>query len=251
MDHKDLRALLQQTSGLPEMTISCPEDQDIARYFDGRLDDSQRVTTQGHVAECAYCQARLGLLGRLESDPGVQPSGRLGGGQVPENLLEAAKQMSGRKKPRWKNRAPALAIAASVLLALTISQTRGPMQAENTAISPLPAQGTGAGDRTLRSIDQPDVQLSLLAPLEGAHVNPRELVIQWAAVPEALFYHLYVMNDAGDLVVNERVEATRWTAPQQQLFDPGTGYFVRIEANLGDTRTLSTGHVHFTVAGEN
>jgi hypothetical protein len=102
----------------------------------------------------------------------------------------------------------------------------------------------------MRSVEQVSIKPQLLSPLEGALVDPSEFVIRWVDIPGSLFYDLYIMSEAGDLLVNQRVNGTRWAVEQPGLFEAGAEYFVRLEAHMSDARTLSSGHVIFRVDEE-
>ena len=64
MDQQRLSALLQRIPELTERTPFCPQNELIAQYFDASLSDPAHAQVQNHIADCAYCQAKLGVIAR-------------------------------------------------------------------------------------------------------------------------------------------------------------------------------------------
>ena len=242
MDQQEIKTLLQQAPELPERTPFCPADRLIAQYFDATLSEKEHQRVQKHVTDCWYCQPRLGVLARLREDNPCT--------WIDEDVLVAAKQQAGGSVSRKLRHTPVWAAAAVLVLALSVTTFRSTGQDQGSAVPSRSPPAIEDGTRQLRSSGQVSIKPQLLSPLEGALVDPGELVIQWTEIPGSLFYDLYIMSDAGDLLVNQRVNGSRWTVEQPGLFEAGAEYFVRLEAHMPDARTLSSEHVIFRVGGE-
>jgi hypothetical protein len=87
----------------------------------------------------------------------------------------------------------------------------------------------------------------VLAPANGATIDPGSLVFQWSEVPDSLFYDVRVVTDEGDLIWQERVEDTRLGLPGHLQLKPGSEYFVQVDAYLAAAKSISSRHVPFTV----
>jgi anti-sigma factor RsiW len=46
--------------------MPCPGDEQLREYAVGRLDEGPSEALEGHVAECAACQARFATIGDIE-----------------------------------------------------------------------------------------------------------------------------------------------------------------------------------------
>ena len=239
--HKFIR-LAQSDRVLEERSRFCPEDQLIAQYFDAAFTGNECEHVQKHVSECGYCQSRLGIMAHLQQDEKNQP--------VDEKLLAAAKQMAVGSSSRKLRFVPAWAAAAVVVLAISVVTFREAGQDPTSEFVPPGPKLTTNNARQLRSIDRSFVEPRLIAPLEGAVVKPEELVIRWADVTGSQFYRIYIMSDAGDLFVDQRVEGTDWAITSSVELIPGADYFIRVDAYLADSRILSTEHVIFRVGGD-
>ncbi len=71
MDEQNHKKLLKlQSTELTERTPFCPEDQLIAEYFDGYLPQAEFDRLERHLSDCRFCLARLGVLERIDQNPG-------------------------------------------------------------------------------------------------------------------------------------------------------------------------------------
>jgi len=242
MDQQEIKTLLQQAPELPERTPFCPADRLIAQYFDATLPEKEHQRVQMHITDCGHCQPRLGVLARLQEDNPCT--------LIDEDVLVAAKQQAGGSTSRKLRHAPAWAAAAVLVLALSVTTFRSTDQGQGSEIASQSPEAIEGAARQLRGINQVSIKPQLLSPLEGALVDPAELVIRWVEIPGSLFYDLYIMSDAGDLLVDRRVNGSQWAVRQSGLFETGAEYFVRLEAHMPDARTLSSEHVIFKVGGE-
>ena len=244
MNHKRIISLLRENaSSVPDRTAFCPDDQKIVEYYENHLGEQDRECLQRHLVECGFCRSRLGVLARLSADTADS--------KVPETLLAGAKQLAGSQSQSsgWRL-APAWASAAVVVLALTMligtwpGLWSGPDSAPESL--PLPLEAADAA-RQLRNLPPDIVRPQVLSPLDGASIPPAGLQVRWTAMPGALFYDVFVLSDAGDLLVKERLTGTLWKAAQTLTLAPGSEYFVRVEAHLPDASTANSEHVIFKV----
>jgi hypothetical protein len=240
--HKQvLKELLFRTTDLPEKTDFCANDQDLALFFDGLLSGPSHESIKRHVANCGFCQARLGFLSRVEQDSGPT--------DLSEECISLAKQM-GRKPPRRKSKNwPVWAAAAVMAITLSVTTFRGDRPVDQMENFPETISDTGGEARQIRSMGAKDFRPGLLSPLEGAVVKPGDLVIRWTRVPDVIFYQLFVMNEFGDLLISERVDGNEWVVRESDVLEPGSDYFVRVEARVAGSAALSTEHVSFSYSG--
>ena len=234
-DHQPTDLLGLENAALEERTPFCPADDAIAEYYKHTLAEDERASVQRHLADCRYCQARIGMLSRLEENPSES--------RVPEDLLAKAKQLVDPSSSKRWILTPGWAAAVIIVLTLglvIIDKTR--------LVGPIPSPPDET--RQLRNIDGNALVPKLLAPTEGALVDPAQLEIRWSAVQGSMYYDLYLMSDAGNLLLQERLTGTLWKAGETLPLVPGSEYFVRVEAHLPDTGTASSRHVIFKVRAE-
>jgi len=243
MDDTKLTELLGlQSAELTGSTAFCPEDRQIAEYFDGELVETEHTVLERHLTDCRFCLARIGLLERLEESSNKR---------VPEAVLATAKQMTHQVRVRRLRRAPVWASAAVLVIALFTSisinqeSVLEPEESSNTASS------TGSNSRQLRSVNRDVMNLNVLIPAPGADtgsVMHPGFPIQWTEVPGNLHYNIYVLSNAGDVLWTQRLEGTEWALPDSLSLVAGSKYYFRVEALLRDGRTISSKHVVFQVA---
>jgi len=244
MNHKQIISLLRENaSEVPERTPFCPDEQEIIEYYENHLAEQDHQCVHRHLVECGFCRSRLGVLARLTADTADS--------KIPETLLAEAKQLAGSQPQSsgWRL-APAWASAAVVVLALAMLIGNWPGLRNDPDFAPesLPLPIEVADDaRQLRNVSPAIVRPRVLSPLDGASIHPAGLQVRWTATPGTLFYDVYVLSDAGDLLVKERLTGTQWDAAQTLTLAPGSKYFVRVEAHLQDAGTANSGHVIFKV----
>ena len=240
MNEQKLTSLLrQQSPDLAVRTPFCPEDQQIAAWFDGEMPHHAREAIQRHLVDCGFCTARIGVLAKLhESSDGEAIHG---------DLLATAKQMSRSLRTRRTIPAPAWAAAAMVALAVLLNYNSGPELNQITDSTPTVTPDV-AQTREVRNLEREALIPRLLSPTEGDSVDAGDLTIRWTEIPGSLYYDLYIMSDAGDLVLETRLEGTAWSGQPTEPLLPGAEYFVRVEAHLADSRSVSSQHILFKVA---
>jgi len=239
MDNHNYTELLKlQSAELAGSTPFCPEDQQIAEYFDGDLIESECNILERHLTDCRFCLTRIGMLARLEDNPNNR--------RVSEAVLATAKQMVHKAPVRRGALAPAWAAAAVIVIALftVVSNNHEPVL--EPGVSPSAVSSNGRNSRQLRGVNRDAMHLNVLSPAPGAHVKPGSLV-QWAEIPGNLHYNIYVLSNTGDVLWTQRLEGTEWALHESLQLATGSEYYFHVEAQLPDGRRLSSKHVVFQV----
>ncbi len=89
--------------------------------------------------------------------------------------------------------------------------------------------------------------LQVLSPSPGSTVDPMRLDFSWTEVPGSPYYDLRIVTGAGDIVTEQRVNATRWQPPAPLGLESGAEYFVLVEAYPSGDKAVSSRHVPFRV----
>jgi hypothetical protein len=163
------------------------------------------------------------------------------GSRVPGHVLARAKRLHRAARPappqswRW------VAAAAVIVLAVTAAwnwlpgtETGGVKQESRPNHTRLLPSDTHRG---------PEV----LWPQDGLEVPVDQLTARWSAVSQALYYEVRLLTASGDLVLEQRVESTELSLPPTVGLEPGSRYFLRVEAVLAEGQSLASTHVTFTV----
>jgi len=240
-DHQYTKLLGLQATELDEATPFCPEEQVIAEYFDDTLEESERTRLERHLVDCSFCLARIGMLERLEHDPG--------GHRVPGDVLATAKQMARSDSKRRLVPAPAWAAAAVVVFTLIMLVSRnGDIGLQPDTVTPVvPSEGESA--RQLRSINRSTAGIDVFFPPGGANLKAGS-VMRGTEVPGHLHYDIYVLSGAGDVIFTQRLEANEWKIQGVPQLVAGDEYYFRVEALLGGGGHVSSKHLAFRAAGQ-
>jgi hypothetical protein len=236
-DQKHIDLLTLQVAELTERTAFCPEDQQIAEYFDGELPEAERDRVERHLADCRFCLARLGMLQRLAQNPIVP--------RIPEDVLATAKSMR-QATPARPKRAPAWAAAAVLVVAVGLLWQLFPVREMGQVDLPRTHTAEPSSDlRETRSLDPGAMGPRFLSPHEGPGITSDSRTFRWTPVPNSLYYEVRIVSDAGDLLWRERVEGTEWRLPAGLALTPGSEYFARVDAYLTDAKTLQSDYLLF------
>jgi len=222
-------------SQVGQRTAFCPEDHRLAAWFERRLGIKEAQDIERHLPECAFCRSRIGLLGRLEQEP-IDES-------ISEDLLARAKQLASSRPPKQRRWALAWGAAAVITLGLGLLVNSklhlGPVPQEQPAV---PAA------RQLRSVEASRNEPVILRPAAEAILESGSLDVKWTPVDGSLHYELLLMDDAGRLLVAQRLQATEWRSGGDLGLAPGGNYFIRVNAYLADGRTQGSRHTAFSVS---
>ncbi len=223
--YKHTDPLILQADKLTGRTPFCPEDQAIAEYFEAMCPEQERCDLERHLAECRYCRARIGILNRQQDES--LPV------RVPEDALATARSMGRENTPRRLKRAPAWAAAAAVLLGILFLAVKQPSNEPEV--------------RQLRNFDRPESRFEVKLPGPGQAISIGAPV-RWTEFPGGSHYTVYVLSDAGDVLWTEHLQSNEWSVQREMGLNPEGDFFLRVEAELPDGRTVSSKHLSFRVS---
>jgi len=217
MEKDKIKSLLRQTTGVPERQPDCPQDELLATYMEGGFSDASHREFEAHLADCAWCLERVGILGRAnESDTQEQ---------VPELLIARAGRIpnpSRESVSKW-HRAPALAAAA--VLVLTLGALVSNLAFRDKAPDPA-SSGNMETTQSTRSVDPGGLQPAQHSPVNNISVKFVGGMFEWTPVNDSMFYQVRIVTAEGDLLWRERVSGDKWKPPGGLVFSPGEEYFV-------------------------
>lgn len=232
-DYTAAHLLSLQTADLTGRTPFCPEDREIAEYFDGVATAVERIRLENHLAGCRFCLGRIGMLQRLQDDSA--------GGRIPEDVLATAKAM--RQGPlRRHPRAPAWAAAAAVLVAVVSVLSNNPLEVSERGANPTAVLPPHAVEPQLRNTSRAAGDLDVLSPAPGT-VVARGSRIRWNPVPGNAHYRIFVLSSAGDVLWRESLQSTEWILPDELDLPAGDEFFFRVETELPAGNTVSSRHL--------
>ena len=214
-------------------TPGCPDEQVIAGYVDATLDSPVARELERHLADCSHCLDLVALLSREhQADEAVQAAGR----PAPSPAAVVIE-----RRYRW-HRIQKWAVAAALVLAVPVLFQMGgaPGPASEGQQEPPPSA-------TTRMATPADRALRVLSPSPGSTVDPDQLAFSWTEVPGSPYYDLRIVTDEGDIVAGQRVAGTRWQPAAPLRLEPGTEYFVLVEAYPSGDKAVSSHHVPFRV----
>jgi len=233
MKQEDLTLLMRvPPSGNLTRTPQCPEYPELSAYVDGSLGDADHQRIEEHLAACVVCTRLVTLSCLQRHSKSITPT--------PELARARARRLAGIRKPDRVGRITTWAAVATVLLAVTF------VVQWQTELGP--ATEASNIDRTVRTVSPAIEQPQILSPGAGVSIDTGELVFRWTEIPGSLYYDVLIVSDAGNLVWEERVTGTRWAAADTLSLSPGAEYFVRVDAYLSNTKTISSDHVAFTMS---
>lgn len=173
----------------------CPSAEDLQRFHDRSVSDSERGPIEEHMAGCAACRAGLAVLAQAPDDlPAPQAEFPATLERQSETLIEFATEVEppalGRRRPLlWAGASATVVVMALVLAAIWISSTeRHPVERSSTEASLQP-----------------------IAPRGSTAAPPR--VLRWTADPRASRYRI-VLGGAG---LTDRTIETRDAVPSLEL----------------------------------
>lgn len=242
MNQDDLIELVRQAGGNATGQGMCPDDESLASYLEGGLSEADHRAFELHLADCDHCLALIGALGRAASyeDHASPASGRdLARARRIAGPQPAATSSGGRLSPRW-------AMAAVLLLSLGIAAlSRGPQDAGIPV--DFPAVSREQPVRSMRSIDPAAPLSGQPAAGEDLGITAEEGVFNWKEHPASRYYQVRVVSDDGDLLWQEQVDGTRWALPAELQLVAGAEYFLRVDAFVTESKSVSSDYYAFRV----
>lgn len=235
-DQKHIGLFRLQLAELTQATAFCPEEQEIAEYFDDDLAEAERKRLERHLADCRFCLARVGMLGRLEA---VRTDRR-----IPGAVLATARQMRRGTPARRSGTRAAWATAAVLIVALFTVISQNLKFTRESGATPAAAPSAEVDSRQLRNLSRFGNGLDVLTPNPGADVSPGSSM-QWSEVTGSLHYDIFILSYAGDVVWTERLADPEWVLLESLKLAEDSTYYLRVDAHLQDGRTVRSKHVAF------
>jgi hypothetical protein len=271
MDENQIRELI--STGRRELRTGwfCPNDNELAAYVTGQLDERKRKSLDEHAANCEACAATLAFLVKSSEWPDV--------GEVPAAALYRVRNLASDHSGAVWNWRWAIASAAAACLILVVALIALQFRARSSATSPgrdLVAQQhqpeTPVNHETPRAVvpqpvsipsnhkpKEPEVvkplvrgpaqfvQPALLFPREGAVLKPEQVRFSWKPVSMAALYEVNVVTEDGSFVAAPKTNETNIKLSGDAV-SPGKKYFVTVVAHLNDGRTIKSEIVSFRIA---
>lgn len=194
------------------------------------MSECDHTQFEAHLADCAFCIERVGILGRAGESASTDT--------LPQQAV------ANSEKPAWSRRAPRWATAAVVVLAIGFIAER----LTSDRLSTAPEQLQSPILVSERSVKAASPFPEILSPLEGGMVDPEQFVFRWKEVPGSLFYDIRIVSDDGAQIARQRVWGTQWSLPSETRLQTGSEYFVRVDAFVSEGKAVSSEHTIF-VAG--
>ena len=236
-DNRHTELLKLQLTQLTGKTPFCPEDQQIAEYFEGCLPRYELGALERHLADCRYCLARVGMLQRLEDEQTIR--------RIPEDALASAKVLQ-RGPVRRSGINPKWAAAAAILvIAVALKQLLPLMEIGQDALPRTHVTEPGSQLRETRSIEPAVSGPRFLSPADGMPLFPADRSFTWTAVPDSLYYQLRIVSEEGDLLWQGRIAGTEWKIPAGLELSPRMDYFARVDAYITDAKALQSDYLLF------
>ncbi len=240
-DHTHTELAILQSAELGGRTPFCPEDRQIAEFYDELLPADERATLERHLVDCRFCLARVGMLQRLEQDRGAR--------SIPEDVLATAKTL--KHEPVHRSKAtPFWAAAAVLAIAVGVFYQLFPLgQLGQDALPRTHLDEPSSSVRETRTIDPAAIGPRFLSPSEGVTLVADDSLFRWTPVPNSLYYQVRIVSDAGDLLWQQRVDGTEWRLPDGLNLSPGVECFVRVDAYLTEAKSLQSDYLLFRFGG--
>lgn len=224
-------------TSLPERTPFCPDDSAVSALFEGKVGNESRERMLNHLASCPYCRAHTGVLSQLVDLSECQP---------PDALVAKAKQLAANGAiPSARRNLPRLVtpfmVAAVLMMAIGLFLTSDRWETGRSITQP-------ADFRELRNRSQATGKLELLSPIDGSEIQSGPLEVQWRPAGDSLQYQISLLNEYGDLLLQEKVTENQVILDTEPMLQAGTKYFIHVSASLEDGRIIASPHVGFRVS---
>lgn len=233
-------------------TPECPDEFELTAAAAGTLPAALRERLSPHFATCDYCLARLGELVRLQrsatSETGAGRAPDLVPDLVPSLVLARAAKF-GRVAPRreWKHRVRphywATAAVVALVFALVLDR---PWLAPPSGEEPVGATAWDAPG-SVRRIDPDAILPRIIWPTAGSTLDEGDTPVRWTPIVGTLYYDLQVLSDDGAVLWRERITEPMAALPDALGLEPDREYFLRVDAYLAESRSVSSPHVVFSV----
>jgi hypothetical protein len=210
----------------------CLDEHRLAAYVDQMALDIEREEIEQHLADCSRCSR---VVAFLEQEDGEDVPA------IPDHVIARAKRMANSHRPKHTTNWRWVAAAAVIVVAVAAAWSWLPTF-EDRSIQP-----ENGSINTRLTPGEIHHAPELLWPTDGSEVPSGSLTARWSAVPQALYYDLRLLTASGDLAFELQVDNTELTLPSSVQLEPGSRYFIRVEAVLAEGQSLASRHVMFIV----
>lgn len=221
-------ARLRETAGLlrggaarsSDATPDCLDEEAVASFVDGALEDDGRAAVTTHLVSCARCRGAVAGVGRLVADRSVaQETARIGPAVAERRQLRRAGVMAG--------------LAAAAVMVLLFAwpgsidwRSESPPHRDPT---PIPTQAP--------------------VPIRPAGPVAAAPGLEWSAVPGADRYRVTLFDREGRVLWEAQSGDTNVALPDSVTPTPRLPYFWKVEARVGFERWVASELTEFTVLG--
>ena len=237
----------ERARNLSKRRWTCPDEETIAAYVDGALQEDVNKQLENHLAKCGRCRSIVADVVKLQRDS-----------DLPVPPFSAAKQAEAvpRQLPigfRWIW-VPAAAMAIVVLVAVMVIFRREPQKvAQLPASLPSPTAAKGQLGTLSNSVPEitrqpllPGIMPVILSPLQDSTVKRDQLEFTWQPFKRSRYYDITVVTSDGDLLWEGKSEGSSLGFPRDIELKNGS-YFVWITAYLTDGQIAKSSPVRFVV----
>jgi anti-sigma factor RsiW len=196
----------------------CPDDQTLAAFVDGQLAESGRDQTIAHLDACATCFERVATIAAAASTTAIAPAA----------LVERVTSSSPR--PPWRAWVPAGAVAAGLLLAVTVWRSAPPVTPPAEPASAEPAvRSRGA------TVHAPVLE----EPRDDERQQPG-FRARWQVPEGAVFSEVKLTTPGGDVLWSTEVQGTT-SQVNVPVVPPGDGIaYLWVTTHLPEGRKVSS-----------
>jgi hypothetical protein len=245
MDEQELIQIIDARGKKPaRRRWNCPSNRQTAGYLEHRLEPTEKMHFEAHLADCDFCLVAVGAVvrQRRSSEPV----------DVPAYLHREAVDMAPARS-EWRLSWKWLLIPALASLVVITGIWRRSAQTERlVASAPLSAVGAQRSPEAIPQIplqtpEKPQVRelaarksaLQLLEPAPHSVWPKQEVRFRWRPVANATYYEIRVVNSEGDLMWRAQESNSTAQIPPNLSLQPGK-YFVWVRAYLNDDRTVKS-----------
>lgn len=197
------------------------DENDVARYVEGRVTEEERRDLESHLAGCPECSRRVAEARQFLDEIREQEASPLNSEMRREAETFGIEGAERRKEVRRPFRSVAMAGVVVVLLGLA---------------GILYWQFWGAEPTRLRSLSEKK-RLTVRAPADGAEVSRRP-VFACDSLPGALAYRVTLYAPNGTILWEGDTTAARVALPPEVSLTEGQTYLWRVKALRSDGRSI-------------
>lgn len=238
-----LKQLFMKSVGTARRGWRCLDEERLAAFFEGKLNNSERTRSEAHLSSCDYCLGQLGFLAREERKPPAE---------VPAHMLARVRMLAPAPSlwsPNWKW--ALVTSTAVIILAVGLARNElsipAPIVPNSTPQAPVasvpkagaPVPPKTAGETPIVRRNGARTRPELLSPLDGAELlHPIEF--KWKPVANALFYEVRISREDGSLQWEGQSDKQSLRPAPEAALEPGKTYYVVVVAHLADGRRESS-----------